>query len=49
VRGVLLLLVAHTITEIALDGELIRIISAREASPQERRNYEDENRALYIG
>ena len=35
-----LLVVAHTVTE---DGEeVIRILSAREATPHERRAYEDE-------
>lgn len=43
VRGVLLLLVAHTWTE--QDGdEVIRIVSARRASKQERRDYEHGSR-----
>jgi uncharacterized DUF497 family protein len=40
VEGVLLLLVAHTIED--EDEEEIRIISAREAEPQERRRYEED-------
>lgn len=39
VRGHLLLLVAHLITD-ENDNEVIRIISAREAEPKERRRYE---------
>jgi uncharacterized protein len=45
VYGVTVLLVAHTITEDD-DGdpiEEIRIISARRATPQERKHYEHEN------
>ena len=46
VHGVTVLLIAHTITE---DGEgehieEIRIISARRATPKERKHYEHENR-----
>lgn len=47
VYGVTLLLVAHTITEDDDDGEpveIIRIISARRATPKERKHYEQENR-----
>lgn len=46
VHGVTVLLVAHTITEDD-DGEPIeeiRIISARRATPKERKHYEHENR-----
>ncbi|MGO9112218.1 MAG: BrnT family toxin [Thermoguttaceae bacterium] len=46
VEGVLLLTVAHTVTEELGDGtliEVIRIISARPATRKERRRYEDEN------
>ena len=46
VHGVTVLLVAHTITEDD-DGEpieQIRIISARRATPKERKHYEHENR-----
>lgn len=46
VHGVTVLLVAHTITE-DNDGEHIeeiRIISARRATPKERKHYEHENR-----
>lgn len=46
VRGVTVLLVAHTITEEDDDGdpvEVIRIISARRATARERRHYEQEN------
>jgi len=39
VNGVLLILVAHTIREVGLE-EVIRIISARRATPQEKLNYE---------
>jgi len=42
VDGVLLLLVAHTVTDHE-DGELIRIISARMATRKERRDYEQKN------
>ena len=46
VHGVTVLLVAHTITDD--DGEEpieeIRIISARRATPKERKHYEHENR-----
>jgi uncharacterized DUF497 family protein len=41
------LLVAHTITEDDEDGkpvEVIRIISARRATPKERKHYEHETR-----
>lgn len=47
VHGVTVLLVAHTITEDDDDGEpveVIRIISARRATPKERKHYEHENR-----
>ena len=46
IYGVTVLLVAHTITEDD-DGEPheeIRIISARRATPKERKHYEHENR-----
>lgn len=46
VHGVTVLLVAHTITADDGDGkpvEVIRIISARRATPRERKRYEDEN------
>jgi uncharacterized DUF497 family protein len=50
VDGHLLLLVAHTIWDDAEeDGtvvEVIRIISAREAEPHERRRYENQIRSL---
>jgi uncharacterized DUF497 family protein len=39
VEGVLLLLVAHTIED-EVGEEVVRIISAREATAQERRRYE---------
>lgn len=43
--GVALLLVAHVIhDEDAEDGETIRIISARRATKQERRRYEQQDR-----
>lgn len=44
--GVMLLLVAHTITEEGPEGQLIeviRLISARKANKSERRRYETEN------
>jgi len=40
VEGFLLLLVAHTIRDQENDTEIIRIISARPATPKERRRYE---------
>lgn len=45
VHGVTVLLVAHTITEDDDDEpiEEIRIISARRATPKERKHYEHEN------
>jgi len=50
VAGLLLLMAAHTVREEQSDGktiEVIRIISARHATPKERRRYEDENSSLY--
>jgi uncharacterized protein len=38
VRGIQILLVAHTVSEWG-EEEIIRIISARKATPQERRTY----------
>ena len=46
VGGVLLLTVAHTVREESEDGtavEVIRIISARQATRKERQRYENEN------
>ena len=46
VQGLVILVVAHTVTEEDADGgsvEIIRIISARRATPRERRRYENEN------
>lgn len=43
VDGLLLLLVAHTVHNKSTTEEVIRIISARRATPGERRKYEDEN------
>ncbi len=46
VQGFVILVVAHTLTERDADGgvvEIIRIISARRATPRERRRYENEN------
>jgi uncharacterized DUF497 family protein len=40
VDGVLILFVAHTVEE--QDEEVVRIISARKATPGERREYEEE-------
>jgi uncharacterized DUF497 family protein len=45
VRNVMILVVAHTVTEADADGgsvEIIRIISARRATPRERQRYENE-------
>jgi len=45
VQGVVILVVAHTVTQADDDGEsveIIRIISARRATPRERRRYENE-------
>jgi uncharacterized DUF497 family protein len=47
VQGFVILVVAHTIWEEDDEGgslDVIRIISARRATPRERRRYEDENR-----
>lgn len=47
VRGVTVLLVAHTLTEADEDGrpvEIVHIISARRATPKERKRYEAEDR-----
>ena len=46
VDGVVLLLVAHTLQEVEDGGELIRIISARRADPNEKRNSETANHAV---
>jgi len=46
VGAFLLLMVAHTVREEYEEGtlvEVIRIISARRATPKERRRYEEEN------
>ena len=45
VQGFVILVVAHTVTEQDADGgsvEVIRIISARRATPRERRHYENQ-------
>jgi uncharacterized protein len=42
VEGVVVLLVAHTVSEQG-DIEVIRIVSARRANRRERRRYEEEN------
>lgn len=45
--GYLLLLVAHTVSEVNKDGQvidIIRIVSARAADRKERRRYEQETR-----
>jgi uncharacterized DUF497 family protein len=47
VHGLVILVVAHTVAEEDADGgsvEIIRIISARRATPRERRRYENEAR-----
>jgi len=47
VDGYLLLLVAHTVSEVNKDGQvidIIRIVSARAADRKERRRYEQETR-----
>lgn len=41
--GLLLLMVAHTIREESTTEEVFRILSARRATPKERRRYEDES------
>lgn len=46
VQGFVILVVAHTVTEEDANGgtvEVIRIISARRATPRERRRYENED------
>jgi uncharacterized protein len=43
VEGLLLLLIAHTVHNQNPTEEVIRIISARRATPKERRRYEEEN------
>ena len=43
VRGVLLVMVAHTVREENSPETVVRIISARRANRQERRFYEEEN------
>ena len=43
VRGVLLLMAAHTLREEGQASTVVRIISARRATRQERRLYEDKN------
>ena len=40
---------APTVRELSITQEVIRIISARPATPKERRRYEDEIRSLYPG
>ncbi len=45
VQGFVILVVAHTFTEEQADGgsvEIIRIISARRATPREKRRYENQ-------
>jgi uncharacterized DUF497 family protein len=42
--GTVVLLVAHTVFDDEADGEVIRIISARKATPRERRLYEHNHR-----
>ncbi len=48
VKGVLLLMVAHTVYEESAQETSVRIISARRATQQARRFYEDENSSLYL-
>ncbi|MEO7029125.1 MAG: BrnT family toxin [Acidobacteriaceae bacterium] len=43
VDSVLLSMVAHTVRQESVTEEVIRIISARRATANERRRYEDEN------
>jgi uncharacterized DUF497 family protein len=46
IPGLVILVVAHTVMEEDADGgsvEVIRIISARRATPRERRRYENED------
>ena len=45
VQGIVVLVVAHTVAEEDTEGEIIeviRIVSARRATPRERRRYEDD-------
>jgi len=42
VKGIQVLLVAHTLLE-AGNAEVVRVISARKATPQERRIYAQNN------
>jgi hypothetical protein len=45
IQGLMILVVAHTYTEEDAEGgpvEIVRIISARRATPRERRRYENE-------
>lgn len=44
VEGWLLLLVAHAVRDASNGSEVVRIISARRATPRERRRYEQEAR-----
>ena len=46
VRGVMLLLVAHTFQDDSEAESIVRIISARRANRRERRLYENENRSV---
>ena len=43
VRGHLILMVAHTLTDPDAQEEIVRIISARKSTKPERRHYENEN------
>ncbi len=45
-NGVILLLVAHTIVDWDDDVEIIRIISARRARPNEKRRYEQDRQNI---
>lgn len=44
VNGIVLLLVVHTVKDDSIGEEVIRIISARKATPPERRRYEQADR-----
>jgi uncharacterized protein len=43
IKGVLLVMVAHVIWDSDFGAETVRIVSARQATKQERRTYENDN------
>ena len=44
IAGAVILLVAHTYRPSDTDDEIVRIVSARKATPNERRTYEQDDR-----